>query len=79
MRDGVIDREALDRERITLRELHAAVRTSGARSVSQAQYAILEVTGDISVFLYDHSGRGKQDLMADIVQAPGPHVASAPA
>ncbi len=66
VRDGVIDHEALDRERTTLRELHAALRTSGARSVSQVRYAILEVTGDISVFLSDSSKACNQDLLADI-------------
>ncbi len=79
VRYGVIDREALDRERTTLRELHAAMRTSGARSVSQVHYAILEATGDISVFPYDSFDTGKQDLLADIVQASGPNAASAPA
>lgn len=68
VRDGVIDREALDKERTTLRELHAALRTSGARSVSQVQYAILEVTGEISVFVYDSSAPDTQDLLASIVQ-----------
>jgi len=76
--NGVIDHRALNKERTTLGELHAALRTSGARSVSQVQYAILEVTGDISVFLYDSSDTDKQDLLADIVQASGPHVASKP-
>lgn len=75
VRDGIIDRNALDKERTTLRELHAALRTSGARSVSQVQYAILEVTGEISVFLCDSSGTDNEDLLATIVQRPDPQVA----
>jgi uncharacterized membrane protein YcaP (DUF421 family) len=48
---GVVNEEALDRERTTLRELHAALRINGARSLAQVEYAILEVDGEISVFL----------------------------
>lgn len=51
--NGLIDRDAMRKERTTQRELYAELRTKGARSLAQVQYAILEVTGDISVFLND--------------------------
>ena len=51
VRDGVVDTDALRKERTTERELHAQLRIKGARSVQQVEWAILEVTGDISVFL----------------------------
>lgn len=51
VRHGVIDHEALRKERTTLRELHAELRMHGARSLDQVDYAILEITGDVSVLL----------------------------
>jgi uncharacterized membrane protein YcaP (DUF421 family) len=45
---GVVNDEAMNRERTTLRELHAALRINGARSLSQVEYAILEVDGEIA-------------------------------
>ncbi len=53
VRDGVVDHATLRQERTALRELYAELRVSGARSLSQVRYAILEVTGEISVFLDD--------------------------
>lgn len=79
VRDGVVDHRALDKERTTLRELHAALRTRGARSLCEVQYAILEVTGDISVFLFDTATSDEQDLLAEIVLAAGDPAAVAPA
>jgi hypothetical protein len=35
VRDGVVDRDALRRQRTTDRELHATLRVNGARSVSK--------------------------------------------
>lgn len=63
--NGVIDHEALRRERTTLRELNAELRVGGARSLSQVRYAILEMTGEFSVFLNDHEP-GEEDLLADV-------------
>ena len=79
VRDGIVDRQALDRERTTLRELHAALRTSGARSMSEVEYAILEVTGEISVFLSKGEAPGDEDLLTAVVQASGKPAAVAPA
>lgn len=51
--DGVVDHHALRKERTTQRELYAELRIKGASSLAQVRYAVLEVTGDISVFLND--------------------------
>ncbi len=64
--DGVIDHDALRRERTTLRELHAELRVGGARSLSQVRYAVLEMTGEFSVFLNDIEPED-EDLLDDIV------------
>ncbi|QNN71184.1 DUF421 domain-containing protein [Thermomonas carbonis] len=61
--NGVIDHDALRRERTTLRELHAELRVGGARSLSQVRYAILEMTGEFSVFLNDREPED-EDLLA---------------
>jgi uncharacterized membrane protein YcaP (DUF421 family) len=53
VRDGEIDWDALRTERTTRRELFAELRMHGARSLAQVDYAILEVTGRVSVFLND--------------------------
>ena len=53
VRDGRVEWDALGKERTTRRELFAELRMKGARSLSQVDAAILEVTGDISVFLND--------------------------
>ena len=62
VREGEVDWKALDRERTTRRELFAELRIKGARSLSQVDVAILEVTGDISVFLNDRTPRDR-DLL----------------
>ena len=68
--DGSIDHDALHRERTTLRELRAELRVAGARSVSQVRYAILEMTGEFSVFLNDDEP-DDEDLLDDVVNQPG--------
>ncbi len=62
VKDGRIHWDALNSERTTRRELFAELRLKGARSLSQVDYAILEVTGDISVFLNDRAPRDR-DLL----------------
>lgn len=64
--DGVVDKEALRKERTTQRELYAELRVKGARSLAQVQYAILEVTGDISVFLNERKPTD-DDLLGYVV------------
>jgi uncharacterized membrane protein YcaP (DUF421 family) len=76
VRDGWVDAPALKRERTTERELYAALRTRGARSLAQVHCAILEVTGEISVFLNDRTP-ARDDLLEyvldeDLGEAPGP-------
>ncbi|MDQ3205774.1 MAG: DUF421 domain-containing protein [Pseudomonadota bacterium] len=68
--EGVVDHEALSQERTTQRELYAELRNKGARSLAQVQYAMLEVTGDISVFLYDREPT-YEDLLRYIVDNAG--------
>jgi len=65
--DGVVDCDALRKERTNQRELYAELRAKGARSLAQVQYAILEVTGDISVFLNDSSPTA-DDLLRYVVE-----------
>lgn len=71
VKDGEIDWDALNRERTTRRELFAELRSNGARSLAQVDYAILEVTGEISVFLNDRSPRN-QDLV-DYIEDESQH------
>ncbi|OHE84548.1 MAG: hypothetical protein A2579_11000 [Lysobacterales bacterium RIFOXYD1_FULL_69_11] len=66
VKDGEIHWDALHSERTTRRELFAELRIKGARSLSQVELAILEVTGDISVFLNDRSP-ANQDLLDYVV------------
>ena len=68
--DGAIDHDALRRERTTPRELRAELRVAGARSLSQVRYAILEVTGEFSVFLNDVKPED-EDLLDDIFNEEG--------
>lgn len=67
VRDGAVDWDALDKERTTRRELFAELRTKGARSLSQVDAAILEVTGDISVFLNDRTPQDR-DLLDYVLE-----------
>lgn len=71
VRDGVIDFDALRKERTTQRELYAELRSNGARSLAEVDYAILEVTGRISVFLNDRQA-SSPDLL-DYVCDPDHH------
>lgn len=52
--NGRVDYDALKNERTTERELFASLRLQGAVSLSQVEFAILEVTGGISVIMNDH-------------------------
>jgi uncharacterized membrane protein YcaP (DUF421 family) len=72
VRDGVVDFDALRKERTTRRELYAELRMKGARSLSQVQCAVLEVTGDISVFLDENCRPTNEDLL-DYVLDPDHH------
>ena len=50
--NGVPDRQALRKNRITLDELTGQLRLKDVMDIRQVQYAILENNGSISVFLY---------------------------
>lgn len=67
VRDGRVDRDALLKERTTRRELYAELRFHGARALSQVDLAVLEVTGDISVFLNDRPAE-RDDLIDYVVE-----------
>jgi uncharacterized membrane protein YcaP (DUF421 family) len=63
VRNGVVDHDALRTERTPLGELYSQLRMKGARSVRQVDYAFLETTGEISVFLGDQDAAGPDDLL----------------
>lgn len=65
--NGVVNHEALRRERTTLRELNAELRVGGARSLSQVRYAVLEMTGEFSVFLNDKEPT-EEDLLIEVIR-----------
>ena len=67
VKDGVVDYDALRKERTTRRELFSELRMKGASSLSQVDVAILEVTGDVSVFLNDRTPADK-DLLDYIIK-----------
>jgi len=48
VRDGVPLTKRLQRERITMADLHEAARLSGIRSLSDVEYAVLETDGRFS-------------------------------
>lgn len=68
VREGQVQHDALMRERTTRRELFAELRVKGARALSQVDLAVLEVTGDISVFLNDREPE-REDLI-DYIREP---------
>lgn len=76
VREGRVDFDALRRERTTRRELYAELRMKGARSLSQVHCAVLEVTGDISVFLNDRAPDNEDllDYVLDPVHHSAPQV-----
>lgn len=61
--DGKVLREQLHRQRINERELYAVIRGAGGRALSQVQLAVLEVTGNISVFLDESRRADTEDLL----------------
>ncbi|MDX1550049.1 MAG: DUF421 domain-containing protein [Lysobacter spongiicola] len=73
VRNGVVDYEAMAKERTTRRELYAELRMKGARSLEQVHCAVLEVTGDISVFLNERQPL-REDLL-DYLLEPDQHSA----
>lgn len=66
VRDGTVDEEALRAERTQRDELYAQLRLAGARSLAQVDLAILEGTGEMSVFL-NKQAPADQGLLDDAV------------
>ena len=58
LRDGVIDHEALRRQRVTLGELRQAVRASGLGGLDQVAAVVLESDGTFSVIPQAQRGDG---------------------
>lgn len=58
IRDGVVDRVALNRHRISDDELQEAVRLGGAFDASDVRLAVLEDGGKISIVRYSGDGKG---------------------
>ncbi len=52
--DGKLLKGHMDRERITMEDLEAALRKSGVASVDQVRFAVLEENGQISVIPKQH-------------------------
>lgn len=67
VRDGVVNVDTMRRERTTRRELYANLRLHGAQALSQVEFAILEVTGEITVVLNDEKP-AKRDLLDYLVE-----------
>lgn len=47
--DGIVIKEHLDKERITMEELETAVREHGVKDIKKVNLAVLEVDGNISI------------------------------
>lgn len=54
---GKVNHKNLDKERITVEELHASIREHGIHDVSEVDIAILETDGNISVLSDNYSKR----------------------
>ncbi len=65
--EGKVNEQAMSTERTNVRELYGALRKSGARSMAQVELAVLEVTGEISVFL-NASKPPRDDLIAYLLE-----------
>lgn len=50
VRDGVVDEQAMHRERITIYDLHEAARGEGIKDVRDIELAMLEPDGSFSFF-----------------------------
>lgn len=68
IRNGVIDRDALVKERMNLDDLQMLLRSNSVFSVAEVQYAILEANGELSV-LKKH--RDNTPTRADLQLAVG--------
>ncbi len=53
VKDGILDKNALNKSEITIDELEESVREHGVENISEVKLAILEVDGNISVISFD--------------------------
>lgn len=67
MRDGVIDREALDRTRVAESDLFAKLREANVLSLTEVRAVVLETTGDVSVL---HGERLDDGLLHGVATDP---------
>src|SRR5690606_25895815 len=58
LREGVVDREALREQRLTMSELRQAGRSSGRGSLEDVAAVVLESDGTLSVIGADQFGNG---------------------
>lgn len=52
IRDGVIDQEAMEKNRLTMDELSFCLRQNNILDAAQVQFAVLETNGQLTTFLY---------------------------
>lgn len=53
VKDGILDKNTLNKSEITIDELEESVREHGVESISEVKLAVLEVDGNISVVSFD--------------------------
>ncbi len=52
IREGIIDQQAMAKNRLTIDELNLCLRQAGILDPQQVQYAVLETNGQLTTFLY---------------------------
>jgi uncharacterized membrane protein YcaP (DUF421 family) len=52
IRDGTVDQQSMERNRLTMDELTECLRLAGILDMTQVQFAVLETNGQLSTFLY---------------------------
>ena len=57
VKDGILDKNALNKSEITIDELEESVREHGVENISDVKLAILEVDGNISVVSFDKNNQ----------------------
>jgi uncharacterized membrane protein YcaP (DUF421 family) len=62
--DGVVIQSHMARERVSMDELHRALREHGINSCDQVALAVLEVDGSISCLKYDEINQGASTHLA---------------
>ncbi len=68
IRNGVIDQQAMRKNRFSLDELSESLRSNNVTDITKVRYAILETDGAVNVILYSEA----QALTEESVTAPQP-------